>query len=328
MTTTVSGEHQIHEDSIRMTFKSCKHGQLERVFVARSGEYVRVQRPSLWGVIPDQNEIIPATDFNLTTLLMGCWKELVKDTGGIQGVAYVVYCTFFAHWKAGLVTDECIEISTSKRWTRRGSDNKDYVASPKWFMLFPESAQYYHRAGYAVSNHDGEAPGNEARIAITNSSSLARKKLSNKLYDIGKSYIGMGTTNIYNPITKYSIDNWDIDKSTSELFNDNTAKQVAGNICLTAYWKMNKEYGFVFVDYIPEKRFGAKYDETGDLHYRVYEKIGFIREWQQDYCWNYALDYARNTIDGNNEDNNPHEQINKFINTVSSKEIKINIFPE
>jgi hypothetical protein len=56
------------EDAISMTFKTCKSGQLDKILVARSGEYARTQRASLWGVVPNEGEIIPEIYFRWVSL--------------------------------------------------------------------------------------------------------------------------------------------------------------------------------------------------------------------------------------------------------------------
>ncbi len=325
--------HKIGQEVLQVTYQTSASEKLSTIMVARSGDYTHVQNPMIFeNLKPSSKEIIPVSPFNFDTAFMNAWMTFWRKRPKYEAATRQFYRDWRngkvqdnGKWKFGAFVARGVRATYNKLWESDGKDDEGepIVFKPEWYLLFPETAKYYHPKFAAVSHWDGFSPGNQAHVSIDDKDQMKRLAKAKKIYDGPKNYIFMGSTMLTNPIRQHRMRKFEYD--ADDNFKD--PKTITQNKPLTVYFQRNVIHKFPLIEYEPEDQFGSMYMNTGDVAYRYHQSVGFTGQYDGGFAWNYVMDMFINIHNEQANRNVPSEQIDEYISR-NSKQIKVNIYSE
>lgn len=300
------------------------------IMQARSGDIVHAQHPGIYGVNLKPDQIIPINTFNAQTSLLTAWEN--EWYGEPQGKIDILE-EFHFDWTRGYIEPDG-KCNTSFKQQQEGRIwQKNYIDGilmkfkPAWWNLWPDTFLKYNPVDSAVSQFDGPSPGNQFHLPLDDVDPDVRYAKSRRMHDHPKNYIPMGETDVFNPITKFWMHdwNWDLKSKTVKIPLKRKHKPVyyGGWLCVYA---IKHPLGFVTLEYVSEQNPGDLYLLSNNPMFKDYQRIGYIREYRGGYAYNYTEDFVRNVLIGHPDINDSSVQIEKFLSP--NKQIKINFYPE
>lgn len=297
----------------------------------RSGDICILQNPKIWNQKLGPEEIIPVNDFNVKTTTLTAWE---KHWNGKPVEYHDGLRKFLNDWRNGMITDTGKWNSgrnQDKLWTydikyvvngRELSETMTF--DPMYWFVWPETTDWHYRLFSGVSNFDGNSPGNQFHLAISDKDGDVRRAKLNTLHDFPKSHIISGETDVYNPITQMMMHDWEFDSFASKKCE---SKKIRRHGCVTMYWIKNKKHGFVYNEWLCEDDFHLRFRKDCDPTFMYGTRMGYIREYRGGFAWNYVEDFVRNVLNGCPDQNVPSIQIEKYMRKESTQ-IKINFHLE